>query len=205
MSVSAYSAGPFSAWLREARESLKHGTETEVPCGDCNGCCRSAYFIHIQPGETKTLEALGKEALIDAPGLPAGHKLMGHGKDGACPKLVENACSVYAHRPQTCRRYDCRVFAAAGITAGEDKPRVNLRVEQWRFDYPTPRDRKEHEAVRAAARFIGENAPLFPGGKVPTDASQRAILSLKTYEVFLAPPEDPGDIARAVVEAARKF
>jgi Fe-S-cluster containining protein len=198
-------AGAFSAWLHAARESLRNGTGTDVACGECNACCRSAYFIHIQPGETKTLEALGKEALIDAPGLPAGHKLMGHDQDGKCARLIEERCTVYAHRPQTCRNYDCRVFAGAGITAGDDKPRINARVEQWRFDYPTPRDREEHEAVQAAAKFVRDHAAAFPGGRIPTDASRLAILALQVYEVFLEAPLNVEETARRVVEASRNF
>jgi Fe-S-cluster containining protein len=197
------SAGPFSAWLRAAREALRTGAGADVPCGDCTACCASAYFIHVRPGETATLDALGKDALIDAPGLPAGHKLLGHGKDGTCPKLVENRCTVYAHRPQTCRAYDCRVFAAAGILESPDKPRINARVEQWRFDYPTPRDREEHEAVRSAARFITNNAGLFPEGRIPGTPSQLAVLAMKVHGVFLEPPRAPAETARRLVEASR--
>jgi Fe-S-cluster containining protein len=196
-------AGPFSAWLRDAREAMRAGTGSDVPCGDCTACCASAYFIHVQPGETRTLEALGKDALIDAPGLPAGHKLLGHGKDGTCPKLIENRCTVYEHRPQTCRNYDCRVFAAAGILESADKPRINARVGQWHFEYPTPRDREEHEAVQAAAKFVTENANLFPGGKIPATPSQLAVLAMKVYPVFLQPLLGPADTARRVVEASR--
>jgi Fe-S-cluster containining protein len=196
-------AGPFSAWLREAREALRTGTGSDVPCGECTACCASSYFIHVQPGETAALDALGKEALIDAPGLPAGHKLLGHGKDGTCPKLVENRCAVYAHRPQTCRNYDCRVFAAAGIKESGDKPRINARVEQWRFEYPTPRDREEHEAVRSAAKFIARNAALFPGGRIPSSPSQLAVLALKVHAVFLEAPQSPAETARRIVEASR--
>ena len=196
-------AGPFSVWLREARSALRNGTGTDVPCGDCNACCRSAYFIHIQPGETRTLEALGKEALIDAPGLPTGHKLMGHGKDGACPQLVENRCAVYADRPQTCRNYDCRVFAAAGIYESDDKPRINERVGQWRFEYPAAQDEQEHAAVRAAAKFIAENASLFPGGKIPSTPSQLATLAMKAYPVFMGALQTPEETARRIVEASR--
>ncbi len=203
-----FSAGSFSAWLRDTRNALKQGTETDVPCGECNACCRSSYFIHIKPEETKTLERMGKEALIPAPGMPAGNMLLGHNKEGACPKLVESKCTVYADRPQTCRNYDCRVFTAAGISAGEDKSRINQRVALWNFEYPTPRDREEHEAVKAAAKFIRENAAAFPGGRVPTDASQQAILAIKVYEIFLEGLETargPLETARLVIETSKAF
>jgi Fe-S-cluster containining protein len=197
-------AGPFSAWLRDAREAMRAGTGSDVPCGDCTACCASSYFIHIKPEETDTLEAMGKDALIDAPGLSAGHKLLGHGKDGTCPKLVENRCTVYEHRPQTCRNYDCRVFAAAGIQESPDKRRINERVAQWRFEYPSEQDKQEHEAVQSAAKFITENANLFPGGRIPATPSQLAVLAMKVYPVFLQPPQSPQETARRVVEASRE-
>jgi Fe-S-cluster containining protein len=197
------SAGPFSAWLRDARNALKTGTGTDVPCGTCTACCMSSYFIHIKPEETDTLARIGKDAVTQASGLPKGHMLMGHDAEGICPQMNQGQCAVYAHRPQTCRAYDCRVFAAAGIREVESKARINERVEQWRFDYPTPRDREEHEAVKAAAKFISENAGLFPGGRIPSTPSQLAILALKVHEIFMEVSESASDTARRIVEVSR--
>jgi Fe-S-cluster containining protein len=199
----SFAAGPFSAWLRDARSALKNGTGTDVPCGDCTACCSSFYFIHIKPEETEALARIGKDAVVQASGMPKGHMLMGHTGDGVCPQMNHGKCAVYEHRPQTCRNYDCRVFAATGILESQDKPRINARVEQWRFDYPAPLDRQEHQAVQAAAKFIQENANLFPGGKIPSSPSQLAVLALKVYGVFMGPLESPAETARRVVEASR--
>jgi len=207
-------AGDFSSWLRQARDALLHETGTDVACGECIGCCTSSYFIHIKPEETEVLGRIRKEVLVAAPGLPKGHVLMGYDTNGRCPMLANGKCSIYEHRPQICRNYDCRVFAAAGIVAGsDDKAEINKRVRRWKFTYPTERDRDEHLAVRAAALFIREHAHSFPGERVPTNPSQLAILAIKTYEVFLklGRTSEPGgtrsdaDIANAVVEMCKRF
>ena len=136
---------------------------------------------------------------------------MGHDEQGRCPMLRDDRCSIYEHRPRTCRTYDCRVFAAAGIDGDRDE--ITARTRRWRFDYPTDTDRAEHAAVQAAARFLRERAECFPGGAVPDIPAQVAIVAVKVYEVFLEgdDPAAPGskarcgasdaEIAQAVVEA----
>jgi hypothetical protein len=207
-------AGDFSAWLREARRSLVLDTGAEVACGDCNACCRSSYFIHIRPNETTVLEKIPKTLRVTAPGLPKGNVLLGYDKEGRCPMLTQAGCSIYADRPQTCRDYDCRLFAAAGLDAGDDKPLINQRVSRWRFSYPSARDRAEHEAVRATAAFLRAKPEHFPGGKIPGSPSQQAIIALKAYGVFLqsdgkasraSRAASPQEIADAIVEACRRF
>jgi Fe-S-cluster containining protein len=204
-------AGDFSAWLGQARHALLHGGGTDVECGTCTACCSSSYFIHIRPEETDALAHIGPDGLVPASGMPQGHMLMGYDQEGLCPQMHQGKCAVYAHRPQTCRSYDCRVFAAAETTAGPDKPKINLRVEQWRFAYPTARDREDHQAVGAASKFIRENAAAFPGGRIPEDPSQLAITALKVYGVFLPggkgvdPEASPQEIAAAIVETSREF
>ena len=43
--------------------------------------------------------------------------------DGACIHLGDNGCSIYEHRPQSCRRYDCRIWSLFGMTDGVDGDR----------------------------------------------------------------------------------
>jgi len=45
----------------------------------------------------------------------------------------------------------------------------------------------------------------FPGGHVPSRASEIAVLAVKTYEVFLDAPTDDRDTAAAIVAAAIAF
>jgi Fe-S-cluster containining protein len=201
-------AGDFSTWLRDTRRALLAGTGTVVECGTCRGCCRSSYFIHIAPQESSVLHVVRKELLVPAPGLPAGHVLMGYDTSGRCPMLTDGECSIYDHRPQTCRDYDCRVFAAAGIDAGGDeRAEINQRVREWTFTYPAQRDRDEQGAVREAAAFIRTNEDRFAQEQRPVTESQVAILAIKAYELFLSPPASRSDaeLVRAILEECEAF
>jgi Fe-S-cluster containining protein len=202
-------AGDFSTWLQQTRNALFDGKGSEVACGKCIGCCSSSYFVHIKPVDTAALARIPKHILVAAPGQRKGNMLMGYDEMGLCPMLAEGKCSIYEHRPQTCRDYDCRVFAAAGIAAGgKEKVVINQQVKYWKFSYPTAQDRTEHLAVQAAASFMQKNAASFPGGRIPENPSQLAILALKVYPVFLGTDNaahNPQKIANAVIEASREF
>lgn len=189
-------AGGFSAWLEKTRAALATGTGTDVPCGDCNACCRSSYFIHVRPEDSQALARIPEALLFPAPGLPEGHRVMGFDENGHCPMLVADACSIYDHRPMTCRAYDCRVFPAAGIAAEKDgKVVITQRTKRWRFDYPSEHDRTQHAAVQAAARFLHERAELFDG-ELPTNSTQLAVLAIKVHDVFLQIHEEHGNSGR---------
>ena len=198
-------AGSFSSWLRDMRRALAGGPGMDVACGDCVGCCTSSYFIKVRPHETRALAAIDPRFLADAPG-PAPARLMGYLENGHCPMYSGRGCSIYPDRPETCRTYDCRVFTAAGMPAGDaEKSVINERVARWRFDFPTDDARREQRAVEAAARFLRQHPVRFPGGHVPSRASEIAVLAVKTYEVFLDPPPDDRAIAAAIVAAACAF
>jgi len=207
-------AGDFSAWLHAMRESLAGAADSDVPCGDCCACCASSHFVHVGPAEADALAQIPPDVLFPAPGLPEGHVVMGYDERGRCPMLAEDGrCGIYDHRPRTCHVYDCRVFAAAGIAA--DGADITRRARRWTFAYPGRRDRDEHDAVRAAARFVRERADCFPGGAVPRAPAQIAVLAVEASDVFLGRADtiagatgDAGDgrlIARAIVEASRQF
>jgi hypothetical protein len=124
--------------------------------------------------------------LLRSPGLPRGQRVLGYRADGTCPLLEAGNCTIYPDRPQTCRDYDCRVFAAAGIAAGGDeKGEINGRVRAWRFRYVDDADAQAHAAVRAAAEFIREAHASFPPERAPTAPTGIAVLALKVYELFL--------------------
>jgi hypothetical protein len=129
--------------------------------------------------------------------------------DGTCPMLSEGKCTIYEDRPQTCRDYDCRVFAAARIEAGgTDKEVINRRVRQWRFTYPRESDRNAHEAVAAAAAFIRGKRSSFPGQLAPLGRTGVAVLACESYGVFLQTQIDEmtdREIARAMLDASREF
>ena len=183
-------AGPFSAWLLRTGATLERHDDTVVPCGECTACCRSSYFIHIGPDETATLARIPAELLFAAPGQPKDTVLLGYDEEGCCPMLVDDKCSIYEHRPQTCRSYDCRIFAAAGIAAGDDdKALVTQHTQWWKFDHSDELGRTQHKAVQAAAKFMSEHSENF-ADDVPGNSTQLAILAIKVHDVFLNRDDD---------------
>src|SRR5947209_5546658 len=134
------------------RAAVRGEGEAAVPCGECTACCTSSQFVHVGPDETDALAHIPAELLFAAPGFPDGHVLMGYDAHGHCPMLVHGRCSIYEHRPRTCRTYDCRVFAAAD--AAPDAPAIAERVAQWRFSYAGREDEDAHAVVQAAAREV---------------------------------------------------
>lgn len=202
-------AGPFGQWLRQARAFLQGESGSDVPCGNCNGCCTSSYMIQVRPEDRRTIAVVPAELLDHANGIPVGHRVMLPRPNGHCPMYGATGCTIYPDRPQTCLDYDCRVFAAAGIDAGsEDKVVINTRVRAWRFTYETDADLAAHAAVRATAAFIREQRDAFPGGLVPRGSSGIAVLAIKAYPVFREPDvssRSAAEIAASVLAAAKAF
>lgn len=178
-------AGGFSAWLTEVQGAIRGERVAEVPCGGCTACCTSSQFIHIAPDETDTLAHIPAALLFPAPRRPLGHVLMGYDERGHCPMLVDGSCSIYEHRPRTCRSYDCRIFPAAGLDVDEDKPLIGRQAVRWRFTEPTEADRAQHDAVQAAARFLDGHRSLIPDGLAPTSTTQLAVLAIEVHQAFL--------------------
>jgi hypothetical protein len=123
--------------------------------------------------------------------------------------LTRGGCSVYAQRPQTCRDFDCRLFAAAGIlSAGDDKPLINARIAAWRFTYQTATDKTIHEAIRSTARFLRAASAEPNTPRLPTSPIAIAGLAFKAHAVFLEEGHaslSPTALLARVIEAARAF
>ena len=183
-------AGDFSAWMTEIQGAIRGERGADVPCGSCTACCTSSQFVHIGPDETDTLEHIPAELLFPAPRLPRGHVLLGYDERGHCPMLVDGKCSIYEHRPRTCRTYDCRVFAATGVVLDDaDKALIARQAERWQFGFPTHADREQHAAVRAAADFLADRPGPTPDGPAPANATQRAVRAIEMHGAFLRDPE----------------
>ena len=171
-------AGDFAPWLAAMVAALRDGTPAEVPCGGCTACCTSSQFVHIEPDETDTLAHIPAELLFPAPGKPRGHVLLGYDERGHCPMLRDGLCTIYEHRPRTCRTYDCRVFAAAGLEVdAEDDRKVPIagQAARWRFSFPADDDRRRHAAVRAAVRSLRA-----------TSVTGLAVRAVEGHEQFLS-------------------
>ena len=194
-------AGRFSTWVEVTVRAHRERRGVDVPCGDCTACCRSSYFIHIGPDEMDTLRRIPKQLLFPAPGRSDGTVVLGYDEHGRCPMLVDGACSIYDDRPLTCRTYDCRVFAAAGVRADDDgKPLIAQRADRWRFDDRDDDGRAQHDAVRAAAAFLREHPECF-AGSTPRTASELAVVALRVHDLFLGGTPTVEAVTRAVVES----
>lgn len=135
---------------------------------------------------------------------------MGYDEKGHCPMWRAEGCSIYAHRPQTCRDFDCRIFTATGIeVGGAPQAPIAQRVAGWRFTYPTQYDHAQREAVLATAMFLEGHGDLFPEGMVPVNPSQRALLAIELHRVMYdfqveadAGPMPQDDVIRDALVAA---
>ena len=177
-------AGEFGPWLDRTDSVLRDKQPASVPCGRCTGCCRGSFFIEIAPHETATLARIPAPLLFGAPGLPDGHKVMGFDKNGHCPMLVDDACSIYADRPATCRQFDCRTQVAAGIVdTDQAKSPVAQQVLRWHFAVGSDEARASLAAIRRAARFMLRHPDVIPG--CDHSASRLAGEAIVWREVFL--------------------
>lgn len=182
-------AGEFATWFDEFQAALRGEGDSAVPCDGCTACCASRQFVHIDPDETDTLAHIPADLHSPAPGLPDGHVVLGYDERGRCPMLADHGCSIYEHRPRTCRTYDCRVFAAAGVDVDADKELVAARVRRWRFTYPTADDQQLHEAVRGAARLVADDADPSATGATPRSPAAIAVRAVEiTVRHSLSPP-----------------
>lgn len=202
-------AGAFSNWLETTRSALKHEQATDVPCGDCTACCRSSYFINIRPDEYETLAHIPSDLLFPAPGQPKGNVLMGFDENGHCPMLKEGTCSIYEHRPLTCRSYDCRIFPATGVhIAGKDKAAIAHQVKRWEFSLPGEKDTQLLSSVRKSASFLRTRSKMFPEGELPANSTQLSIMAIKVHELFMDTDIDSREdskMVEAVIKARNSF
>jgi uncharacterized protein len=178
-------AGAFSSWVVEMQAAIRGEGESDVPCNGCTACCTSSQFVHIGPDETDTLAHIPGELLFPAPRRPRGHVVLGYDERGHCPMLVDDRCSIYDHRPRACRTYDCRIFAATGLTIENSKAMIAERVSRWRFSFPTNEDRARHAAVRKAAEHLQEHRDPRSEGAVPPNVTEIAVGAVELHEDFL--------------------
>jgi Fe-S-cluster containining protein len=195
-------AGEFSSWMVQIDGAVRGEHGSDVPCDGCTACCTSSQFVLIGPDETETLSHIPAELLFPAPRLPRGNMLLGYDERGHCPMLIDDRCSIYEHRPLTCRTYDCRVFPAAGLEPDDDKVLIARRARRWRFTFATQAERDQRDAIRAAALFLANHPDLLPSGSL-TNTTQLAVQAIEVHAAFLQRDVDPdADLIR--VELRRR-
>ncbi len=199
-------AGSFGQWLATMRAVLRGERIADVPCGDCVGCCISSYPIPLRPEDVRARAEVPEQFLLGQ--AAQGQRwLMGFREDGSCPFMSGRACGIYEDRPQTCRDYDCRIYAAVGLAPDGNRPVIERRVGEWRFSFSSDEERADAAAVRRAAQFIRAHAALFPAGMRAGSAPAAAVLAVKTYALFVDEdaPAAAGQLVRRVIDLARQF
>jgi len=81
---------------------------TDTLCTQCGLCCDGTFFGDVELGgrrEATRLEALG----LDVDADDADVELLAL----PCAGLRGTRCGVYAHRPQCCRTFECRLLQQA--------------------------------------------------------------------------------------------
>ncbi len=191
------------------RGVLKGERFADVPCDGCVGCCVSSYAIPLRPSDKVALEAVPARYLrLSIPGGPAQ---MGYRSDGSCPLLEGRRCTIYRDRPQTCRDYDCRIYAATGLVPHGDRQVLRERVLEWVFDFTSDEERVQYGALQRAVRFIREHAALFPPAVRADTNAGVAVLAVKSWPLFANEKGDrstdpsPGEQVARVLQAARVF
>lgn len=202
-------AGRFGDWLASMRAVLGGQQDADVPCGDCTGCCVSSYPIPLRPSDRVALERVpGRYLQLPAAGSD-GLARMGFDQDGCCPMLESGSCSIYADRPRTCRDYDCRIYAAAGLEPDGERPVIQQRVREWQFAMDGEPDHDKAAAVRRAAQFIREHHALFPAAVRAGSATAVAVLAVKVYPLFGSDREagqaSRDELVRETLALAAKF
>jgi hypothetical protein len=110
--------------------------------------------------------------------------------------------------PQTCRDYDCRVFAATGIAVDRQvQPDIARRVDEWEFQFETKASREQHPMLREAAAFLQNNRSLFPAGSLPSQPGSLAALAVRIWRQFAESTTKTHNrtaIARAIAPALER-
>jgi uncharacterized protein len=76
---------------------------TDTLCTRCGLCCDGSLFADVElagPAEAAGLEAMGLEIEDDDGGLLVQ----------PCTALRGKRCGIYAHRPECCRTFECRLL-----------------------------------------------------------------------------------------------
>ena len=146
---------------RHARRARRAARAWTSPAATASAAARRPISSRCGAHETRGAGThRRRDTCSPVPGATNGNMLMGYDDTGHCLMFANGGCSIYQHRPETCRTYDCRVFTAAGMKAGgDDKCVINERVAQLAV---------RHIRTRAGS---GRAPRRDRGGELPASAS----------------------------------
>src|SRR6185295_3563585 len=100
---------------------------TDTLCTRCGLCCDGSLFSDVElasTDEASALEAMGLEIEDD----DDGELLL-----QPCRALKGKRCSIYPHRPECCRTFECRLLQEAKrgvVSVGDAKGKIGEALEQ---------------------------------------------------------------------------
>lgn len=185
-------ADKFISYLEARWRAFVEG-EGNVDCQSCRGCCRAGYAIGLSKAEAAIIPHVVFE----------GHAVILPLPTGACPYLIDEKCSIYAHRPASCRQYDCRDFAMASLRLNPADGSHDQVLGVDEINRSIERFAAENEGI-ASTYMSNISADLV--GKQGHNAVVAAQHSLVAAIMSTAPPERGKslmDVLLSVDEAER--
>lgn len=147
-----------TSWMHNTDKVLRRESPgSDVPCGSCTKCCKGwmiSLHAHENPDE------------YDTDGVDsAGQPVLRRQENGNCVYLIDEKCTIYDRRPETCRMFDCRVYRIASGRPGH--PVEQQGAEMWRQTVAL----KHHDdflllfALKVALQEAGKREELDTIGK----------------------------------------
>jgi uncharacterized protein len=102
---------------------------TDILCTQCGLCCNGSLFADVElagTDEASALEVMGLE-IEDADGGEGALLLQ------PCRALKGTRCSIYQHRPDCCRTFECRLLQEAKlgvVTVEQAKEKIAESLER---------------------------------------------------------------------------
>ncbi|MGH7741746.1 MAG: YkgJ family cysteine cluster protein [Candidatus Eiseniibacteriota bacterium] len=121
---------------------------TDVLCTTCGLCCDGSLFADVElagSDESSALELLGLE-IEDADRESRGLLLQ------PCRALKGTRCSIYPHRPNCCRTFECRLLQQAR--------RAEVTLEYAKAEITSARSQIAH--IQSLIGALGPGGELLP-------------------------------------------
>lgn len=99
--------------MKNVEEAARLSDPNEpLDCSGCNHCCNFLMFFVNSYGETiqhqKEIEDFYEKRGVLLKKTPTGYVAT---VEFPCPYVTEKGCHIHTSKPETCRRYDCRLDA----------------------------------------------------------------------------------------------
>jgi uncharacterized protein len=166
---------------------------TDALCTRCGLCCDGSLFADVElsgPAEATRMEAMGLAVEED----DADDALLLQ----PCRALRGTRCGAYAHRPECCRTFECRLLQDVRRGAA-DVPRARRRIAETRrrirrveelLTRLGRRDARLPLGERCAEALAADSGPSAERTRARLEAAMSAVQDM-LRETFLEGPRRP--------------